>query len=140
MAKQDKAPAAGTAHHFSAVSLALLSPTLTPPHVVSVFGVCLFGVVLIVGACVFGLCWLGGECARCRADGVPSAPYGLAVPSTLLSHRERRADRLLQGEHHFSSPSLSVSHTQRGSILKPHQLFSSAVFPYLFLSFFLPQF
>lgn len=114
----------GTSSRHSASLLCCVSgppfPTLTPPHVVGVFGVCLFGVVLIVGACVFGLCWLGGECARCRADGVPSAPYGLAVPSTLLSHRERRADRLLQGEHHFFSPSLSVSHTQRGSILKPH--------------------
>lgn len=86
----------------------------TPPHVVSVFGVCLFGVVLIADACVFGLCWLGGERAHCRADGVPSAPCGLAAPSTLLSHREHRADRLLQGEHHFLSSSLSLSHIHRG--------------------------
>lgn len=76
----------------------------------SVLEACLFGVVLIASACVFGLCWLGGEHAWCRADGVPSAPYGSAVPSTLLSHRERRADRLLQGEHHFLRPSLP--HTQ----------------------------
>lgn len=77
----------------------------------SVSEACLFGVVLIAKACVFGLCWLEGQHAWCRADGVPSAPYGSAVPSTLLSHRERRADRLLQGEHHFLCPSLLLSDT-----------------------------
>lgn len=75
---------------------------------------------------MFGLCWLGGERARCRADGVPSAPCGPTVPSTLLSHRERRADRLLQGEHHFLYPSLSLSHTHREA---------ASSFP---ISFFLP--
>lgn len=131
MAEQDTAPAASTAQHSSAQSeppSPLLA--LTPPHVVSVFGVCLFGVVLIAGACVFGLCWLGGERARCRADGVPSAPYGPAVPSTLLSHRERRADRLLQGEHHFLSPLLSVSHTHMHTSFLP-----PPGFPFLSLSF-----
>lgn len=98
--------------HTSALPC-LCHPLPLLSHVVSVFGVCLFGVVLIGDARVFGLCWLGGERARCRADGVPSAPCGPAVPSTLLSHRERRADRLLQGEHHFLYPSLSLQHTHR---------------------------
>ena len=98
-----------------------LAPPSALPHVVSVFGKCLFGVVLIVSACVFGLCRPGSERAPCRADGVPSAPCGSAVPSTLLSHRERRDDRLLQGEHHF--PSHIHTHracSLRGCILDPH--------------------
>lgn len=111
---------------YTSVLLCLCHPLPLLSHVVSVFGVCLFGVVLIAYACVFGLCWLGGERARCRADGVPSAPCGPAVPSTLLSHRERRADRLLQGEHHFLYPSLSLSHTHREA---------ASSFP---ISFFLP--
>lgn len=122
MAEQDEAPAAATVQCCSAESV----PPPRPPHVVSVFGVCLFGVVLIADACVFGLCWLGGERARCRADGVPSAPCGPAVPSTLLSHRERRADRLLQGEHHFLTPSLSLSHTHREAASSPHISFLSS--------------
>lgn len=139
MAEQDEAPASATVHCCSAESV---RPP-RPPHVVSVFGVCLFGVVLIADACVFGLCWLGGERARCRADGVPSAPCGLAVPSTLLSHRERRADRLLQGEHHFLTPALPLSHTHREAASSPHIsffIFSSPpylpLFPFLLLPFF----
>ena len=119
MAEQDEAPAADTLPCCTAVSLPL-SLHSHPPHVVSVFGVCLFGVVLIANACVFGLCWLGGEHARCRADGVPSAPCGPAVPSTLLSHRERRADRLLQGEHHFLPPPLPLSRTHREAASSSH--------------------
>lgn len=136
--------------HYATALLCLCPPPLPhsfcPPHVVSVLGVCLFGFVLIADACVFGLCWLGGERARCRADGVPSAPCGPAVPSSLLSHRERRADRLLQGEHHFLSPSLSLAltYTQRGCILTPHQLFylppPISQFSSFLTHFFLPLF
>lgn len=121
------------------------APPSTAPHVVSVSGACLFGVVLIASACVFGLCWLGCECAWCRADGVPSAPCGSAVPSTLLSQRERRADRLLQGEHHFLSSSCSLTYTQNACIHITRQLLHTPVshffplflltsnFPFMFL-------
>lgn len=122
-----------------------LHSTFPPPRVVSVSGVCLFGVVLIAGACVFGLCWVCGERARCRADGVPSAPRGPAVPSTLLSHRERQADRLLQGENHFLSPfSFSPAYTQNGDIITLHQpllpIDTSSSLPFSLPSLFSPPF
>ena len=88
MAEQDEALAADAATPL-VFCVCAPSPHSSTPHVVSVFGVCLFGVVLIADACVFGLCRLGGEYAWCKADGVPSAPCGHAVPSSLLSHRER---------------------------------------------------
>lgn len=119
--------------------------TVCPPSLFhlacsSVLEACLFGVVLIARACVFGLCWLGGQHAWCRADGVPSAPYGSAVPSTLLIHRERRADRLLQGEHHFLRLSLPRSDTHTDSArahTHTHISVSAPVSIYLPLSSFL---
>lgn len=104
----------------------------------SVSEACLFGVVLIARACVFGLCWLGGQHAWCRADGVPSAPCGSAVPSTLLSHRERRADRLLQGEHHFLRPSLPLAETNRDTHTHVRTLAISVSALSSFIPHFLP--
>lgn len=116
-------------------ALSSLAPNTHPPphtphhtHPRPLYGVCLFGVVLIASACVFGLCLLGGVCVWCRADGVPSAPCGRAVPSSLLSHREHRADRLLQGKHHFLSPPLTLLHREAATALNVTFLLNSTSF------------